>query len=103
MKAVVEGTGGDDASVVGAAEAEVLADRLVREAGRWRPSDLIHTPDIGCCLNVFKSDRKSGVLDVRVKWSVSTPGVIDNPKSDRTWHQVNDRPPAIPSAMPAVG
>ncbi|OSC75950.1 hypothetical protein LEL86_05630 [Streptomyces sp. WA6-1-16] len=101
VRAVVKATGGDDVSVSGTPQADVLADQLVREAKRWQKSDLLHTPYTACRMSAFEGDRIVGTVDVSVKWSVLSVRMMDNPQIGRTWRQVNESLFVAPEPGPA--
>ncbi|MET9943014.1 hypothetical protein [Streptomyces halstedii] len=48
VEAALKTTGGSDVEVGGTPQADVLADRLVREAKQWQESDLQHSRYTGC-------------------------------------------------------
>ncbi|MFJ6614152.1 hypothetical protein ACIQPT_28150 [Streptomyces sp. NPDC091289] len=89
VEAAVKAAGGSDVEVSGTPRADVLADRLVREAKRWQESDLLHTRYTGCRMDTFEGDRISGTVDATVKWSVLSLGMMEGPEISRTWRQVN--------------
>lgn len=101
VKAVVEATGGDDVLVSRTPQADVLAGLLVREVERWQESDLLHTPCTACRIDVFEGDRISSTIDVTAKWSVLPLRMMDNPRSSRTWRQVNASVFVAPEPGPA--
>ncbi|MFI7327679.1 hypothetical protein ACIBQ3_23965 [Streptomyces rubiginosohelvolus] len=79
-------TTGSDVEVGGTLQADVLADRLAREAKQWQESDLQHTRYTGCRMGAFEGDEISGTVDATA--------VVE--EMDCT------RPPVIPSALPAA-
>ncbi|WP_146063433.1 hypothetical protein [Streptomyces sp. SM11] len=101
VEAAVKTTGGSDVEVGGTPQADVLVDRLVREAKRWQESDLLHTRYTGCRMDAFEGDRISGTVDATVKWSVLSLGMMDSPEISRTWRQVNASVYVAPEPAPA--
>ncbi|MEU1172877.1 hypothetical protein [Streptomyces microflavus] len=101
VEAAVKTTGGSDVEVGGTPQADVLADRLVQEAKRWQKSDLQHTRYTGCRMDAFKGDQISGTVDVSVKWSVLSLGVMDSPENRRAWRQANASVYVEPEPGPA--
>ncbi|MFF3031515.1 hypothetical protein ACFVS7_11015 [Streptomyces rubiginosohelvolus] len=101
VEAAVKATGGSDVEVSGTPQADVLADRLAREAKRWQKSDLLHTPYTACRMSAFEGDRIIGTIDVSVKWSVLSMRMMDTPQISRTWRRVNDSLFLAPEASPA--
>ncbi|WP_229826982.1 hypothetical protein [Streptomyces parvus] len=101
VEAAVKATGGSDVEVSGTPQADVLADRLAREAKRWQKSDLLHTPYTACRMSAFEGDRIVGTVDVSVKWSVLSVRMMDNPQIGRTWRQVNESLFVAPEPGPA--
>ncbi|MFD4114340.1 hypothetical protein ACFWSJ_12880 [Streptomyces niveus] len=101
VEAAVKTMGGSDVEVSGTPQADVLADRLVREAKQWKKSDLLHNSYTGCRMDAFEGDRISGTVDVTVKWSVLSLGLLDDPKNSRTWRQVNKSVYVAPEPGPA--
>ncbi|MET9767904.1 hypothetical protein [Streptomyces sp. NPDC006415] len=90
VEAAVKTTGGSDVEVGGTPQADVLAERLVREAKQWQESDLQHTSYTGCRVDAFEGDEISGTVDASVKWSALSLGMMDSPKNSRTWRQANE-------------
>ncbi|MFE2978737.1 hypothetical protein [Streptomyces sp. NPDC059258] len=90
VEAAVKMTGGSDVEVGGTPQADVLAERLVREAKQWQESDLQHTSYTGCRVDAFEGDGISGTVDASVKWSALSLGMMDSPKNSRTWRQANE-------------
>ncbi|MFE7139553.1 hypothetical protein ACFVAG_17565 [Streptomyces sp. NPDC057644] len=90
VEAAVKTTGGSDVEVGGTPQADVLAERLVREAKQWQESDLQHTSYTGCRVDAFEGDGISGTVDASVKWSALSLGMMDSPKNSRTWRQANE-------------
>ncbi|MBM7057399.1 hypothetical protein [Streptomyces durocortorensis] len=90
VEAAVRTTGGSDVEVGGTPQADVLAERLVREAKQWQESDLQHTSYTGCRVDAFEGDEISGTVDASVKWSALSLGMMDSPKNSRTWRQANE-------------
>ncbi|MGW6720065.1 hypothetical protein [Streptomyces sp. NPDC054995] len=90
VEAAVKTTGGSDVEVGGTPQADVLAERLVREAKQWQESDLQHTSYTGCRVDAFKGDEISGTVDASVKWSALSLGMMDSSKNSRTWRQANE-------------
>lgn len=101
VEAAVKTAGGGDVEVSGTPQADVLADGLVREAKQWQKSDLLHNSYTGCRMDVFEGDQLSGTVDVSVKWSVLSLGLMDDPKNSRTWRQVNELVYVAPEPGPA--
>ncbi|MFD9499062.1 hypothetical protein [Streptomyces sp. NPDC060035] len=101
VEAAVKTTGGSDVEVSGTPQADVLADSLVREAKQWQESDLLHNSYTGCRMDAFEGDQLSGTIDVSVKWSVLSFGLLDSPKNSRTWRQVNESVYVAPEPGPA--
>ncbi|MFF2639819.1 hypothetical protein ACFVUB_08195 [Streptomyces niveus] len=101
VDAAVKTMGGSDVEVSGTPQADVLADRLVREAKQWKKSDLLHNSYTGCRMDAFEGDQISGTVDVTVKWSVLSLGLLDDPKNSRTWRQVNKSVYVAPEPGPA--
>ncbi|MGW6073029.1 hypothetical protein ACWFRT_31140 [Streptomyces anulatus] len=101
VEAAVKRTGGDDVEVSGTPKTDVLADRLVREAKRWQESDLQHTLYTGCRMDAFEGDRTSGTVDVSVKWSILSLGMMDSPENSRTWRRANESVYVQPEPGPA--
>ncbi|MEU2143714.1 MULTISPECIES: hypothetical protein [Streptomyces albovinaceus subgroup] len=90
VEAAVKTTGGSDVEVGGTPQADVLAERLVREAKQWEEPDLQHTSYTGCRVDAFEGDGISGTVDASVRWSALSLGMMDSPKNSRTWRQVNE-------------
>lgn len=90
VEAAVRTTGGSDVEVGGTPQADVLAERLVREAKQWQASDLQHTSYTGCRVDAFEGGGISGTVDASVKWSALSLGMMDSPKNSRTWRQANE-------------
>ncbi|MEW1629973.1 hypothetical protein AB0387_21650 [Streptomyces sp. NPDC089173] len=101
VEAALKTTGGSDVEVGGTPQADVLADRLVREAKQWQESDLQHSRYTGCRMDAFEDDRISGTVDVSVKWSVLSLGVMDSPENRRAWRQANESVYVEPEPGPA--
>ncbi|MFE3116595.1 hypothetical protein [Streptomyces niveus] len=101
VEAAVKTMGGSDVEVSGTPQADVLVDGLVREAKQWKKSDLLHNSYTGCRMVAFEGDRISGTVDVTVKWSVLSLGLLDDPKISRTWRQVNKSVYVAPEPGPA--
>ncbi|MFE6024218.1 hypothetical protein [Streptomyces niveus] len=101
VEAAVKTMGGSDVEVSGTPQADVLADGLVREAKQWKKSDLLHNSYTGCRMDAFEGDQISGTVDVTVKWSVLSLGLLDDPKNSRTWRQVNKSVYVAPEPGPA--
>ncbi|MEV8351740.1 hypothetical protein ACFVTT_10550 [Streptomyces niveus] len=101
VEAAVKTMGGSDVEVSGTPQADVLADRLVRGAKQWQKSDLLHNSYTGCRMDAFEGDQISGTVDVTVKWSVLSLGLLDDPKNSRTWRQVNKSVYVAPEPGPA--
>ncbi|EHM28887.1 MULTISPECIES: hypothetical protein [Streptomyces] len=101
VEAAVKTTGGGDVEVSGTPQADVLAERLLREAKQWQESDLQHTRYTGCRLDAFEGDRISGTVDVSVKWSALSMGMMDSPENSRTWRPANDSVYVQPEPGPA--
>ncbi|MEU1123609.1 hypothetical protein ABZ371_08505 [Streptomyces sp. NPDC005899] len=89
VEAAVGTTGAGDVQVSGTPQADVLANRLVQEAEKWKPSDLQHDSHTGCRMDAFEGDRATRTVDVSVKWSVLSLGMMEDPKNRLTWHRVN--------------
>ncbi|MEV8399144.1 hypothetical protein [Streptomyces niveus] len=101
VEAAVKTMGGSDVEVSGTPQADVLVDGLVREAKQWNKSDLLHNSYTGCRMDAFEGDQISGTVDVTVKWSVLSLGLLDDPKNSRTWRQVNKSVYVAPEPGPA--
>ncbi|MFE4609503.1 hypothetical protein ACWGCP_28390 [Streptomyces niveus] len=101
VEAAVKTMGGSDVEVSGTPQADVLVDGLVREAKQWKKSDLLHNSYTGCRMDAFEGDQISGTVDVTVKWSVLSLGLLDDPKNSRTWRQVNKSVYVAPEPGPA--
>ncbi|MFH8373796.1 hypothetical protein [Streptomyces cyaneofuscatus] len=101
VEAAVKATGGSDVEVGGTPQADALADRLVREAKRWQESDLQHTRYTACRVDAFEGDRISGTVDVSVKWSVLSLGMMSSPENRQAWRQANDSVYVEPEPGPA--
>lgn len=101
VEAAVKTMGGSDVEVSGTPQADVLVDGLVREAKRSQKSDLLHNSYTGCRMDAFEGDQISGTVDVTVKWSVLSLGLLDDPKYSRTWRQVNKSVYVAPEPGPA--
>ncbi|MCX4505630.1 hypothetical protein [Streptomyces anulatus] len=101
VEAAVKTTGGGDVEVSGTPQADVLAERLLREAKQWQESDLQHTLYTGCRLDAFEGDRISGTVDVSVKWSILSLGMMDSPENSRTWRRANESVYVQPEPGPA--
>ncbi|MEV8344698.1 hypothetical protein [Streptomyces niveus] len=101
VEAAVKTMGGSDVEVSGTPQADVLVDGLVREAKQWKKPDLLHNSYTGCRMDAFEGDQISGTVDVTVKWSVLSLGLLDDPKNSRTWRQVNKSVYVAPEPGPA--
>ncbi|MFJ9187770.1 hypothetical protein ACIRQO_32490 [Streptomyces anulatus] len=101
VEAAVKTTGGGDVEVSGTPQADVLAERLLREAKQWQESDLQHTLYTGCRMDAFEGDRISGTVDVSVKWSILSLGMMDSPENSRTWRRANESVYVQPEPGPA--
>lgn len=101
VDAAVATTGASDVEVSGTRRADALAAGLVREAKRWQKSDLLHNSYTGCRIDAFEGDEISGTVDVSVKWSVISLGLLDDPKSRLTWRHMNDSVYVAPAPGPA--
>ncbi|APS21303.1 hypothetical protein TK78_22000 [Streptomyces sp. Tue 6075] len=102
VEAAVETTGGSDVEVGGTPQADVLAERLVREAKQWQESDLQPTRYTGCRMDAFEGDEISGTVDVTAKWSALSLGMMDSPENSRTWRQANRSVHVEPEAAPGL-
>ncbi|MFF9685998.1 hypothetical protein [Streptomyces sp. NPDC014623] len=101
VEAAVKTTGGSDVEVSGTPQADVLATGLVEEAKQWQESDLLHNSHTGCRMDAFEGDQLSGTVDVSVKWSSLSLGLMGDPKNSRTWRQVNKSVYVAPEPGPA--
>ncbi|MEU2677755.1 hypothetical protein ABZ638_12780 [Streptomyces sp. NPDC007107] len=101
VEAAVKSTGGSDIEVSGTPQADALAEGLVREAKQWKKSDLLHNSYTGCRMDAYEGEELSGTVDVSVKWSVLSVGMMDDPKNSRTWRQVNKSVYVAPEPGPA--
>ncbi|MDX3058033.1 hypothetical protein PV394_23320 [Streptomyces sp. NE06-03E] len=99
--AAVKSTGGSDVEVSGTPRADALAEGLVREAKQWKKSDLLHNSYTGCRMDAYEGEELSGTVDVSVKWSVLSVGMMDDRKNSRTWRQVNKSVYVAPEQGPA--
>ncbi|MFF2858347.1 hypothetical protein ACFVSX_00400 [Streptomyces rubiginosohelvolus] len=102
VEAGVKTTGGSDVEVGGTPQADVLADRLAREAKQWQESDLQHTRYTGCRMGAFEGDEISGTVDATVEWSALSLGMMDSPENSRTWRRANPSVYVEPEAAPGL-
>ncbi|NED03439.1 hypothetical protein G3I55_17430 [Streptomyces sp. SID6648] len=102
VQAAVKTTGGSDVEVGGTPQADVLAERLIREAKQWQESDLQHTRYTGCRMDAFEGDEISGTVDATVKWSALSLGMMDSPENSRTWRRANVSVYVEPEAAPGL-
>ncbi|MFE9726395.1 hypothetical protein ACFYQ5_23060 [Streptomyces sp. NPDC005794] len=100
VEAAVKTTGGSDVEVSGTPQADVLATGLAKEAKQWQESDLLHNSYTGCRMDAFDGDQLSGTVDLSVKWSSLSLGLMDDPKNSRTWRQVNESVYVAPEPGP---
>ncbi|MFC3237696.1 hypothetical protein CP967_21585 [Streptomyces nitrosporeus] len=100
VAAAIGTTGASDVEVSGTPQADVLADGLVREAKQWQKSDLLHNSHTGCRMDAFEGDHVSDTVDVSVKWSALSLGMMDDPKNSRTWRRVNEAVYVAPEPGP---
>ncbi|MCQ1576772.1 hypothetical protein [Streptomyces parvus] len=101
-EAAVKTTCGSDAEVGGTPQADVLVERLVREAKQSQESDLQRTRYTGCRMDTFEGDEISGTVDATVKWSALSLGIMDSPENSRRWRQANPSVYVEPEAAPGL-